>query len=235
MAQMIVPRSLERLSARERQILELAAQGRTDQAIGLELAISVGSVNTYWSRIRTKVGKLSRAELVAQIALERAIVDLEALRSENAQLLQVLDQLQTSERRIQRSLERTNALIKALPDAVIVVDAVGTIVLANAAADLLFEYEPGALVGQPVGVLVPARFHGRHAERRKAYLESPTSRPMGSGGLSTGMTRTGKEIAVEVTLNICDTREGRLVTCVMRTVDPMLQPSVLAADRLVSE
>jgi len=54
------------LSARETQLLELAARGLTDEAIALTLQISVATVRGYWLRIRTKLGGSGRAELVAQ-------------------------------------------------------------------------------------------------------------------------------------------------------------------------
>jgi len=54
------------LSSREEQILGLAASGLSDQEVGQELGISVRTLQTYWKRIRAKLGESGRSELVAE-------------------------------------------------------------------------------------------------------------------------------------------------------------------------
>lgn len=54
------------LSDREIQLLSLAADGFTDEAIGQQLGISVPTIRGYWLRIRTKLGGNGRAQLVGQ-------------------------------------------------------------------------------------------------------------------------------------------------------------------------
>lgn len=53
------------LSNREREILELAAQGKLDKEIVKELGVSINTLRTYWNRIRSKVGDLSRSAFAA--------------------------------------------------------------------------------------------------------------------------------------------------------------------------
>lgn len=53
------------LSARERQILSLAAVGYLDKQIGPELGLSLNTLRTYWSRIRSKMGEAPRTALTA--------------------------------------------------------------------------------------------------------------------------------------------------------------------------
>ena len=60
------------LSPREEEIVDLAIQGLTNEAIATQLELSVGTVNTYWLRIRMKVGGLGRTDTVAKIISERA-------------------------------------------------------------------------------------------------------------------------------------------------------------------
>lgn len=76
------------LSARERQIVLLAAEGDTDKSIANALNIGVGSVKTYWERIRQKLHARSRAEIMAVLlkneplnAMEEAMKAQEMLRS----------------------------------------------------------------------------------------------------------------------------------------------------------
>jgi DNA-binding CsgD family transcriptional regulator len=62
-----------RLSGRERTILMLSVQGHTDDAIGHRLGIARSTVLTYWSRIRAKVGPLTRSELAALVGEQAAV------------------------------------------------------------------------------------------------------------------------------------------------------------------
>ena len=60
------------LSARELAVLTFASQGYTDEMISHELGIQTGTVNSYWVRIRGKLGNLSRSELVAHFVQRNA-------------------------------------------------------------------------------------------------------------------------------------------------------------------
>ena len=69
------------LSGREEEVVNLAAQGLTDNGIAHKLGISPGTVNGYWARIRSKLGQRSRTELVAvylQTANAKAIESIKA-------------------------------------------------------------------------------------------------------------------------------------------------------------
>lgn len=60
------------LSPREGEIVELATEGLTNDAIAHKLGLSVGTVNTYWLRIKLKAGGSGRTETVLNIFKERA-------------------------------------------------------------------------------------------------------------------------------------------------------------------
>lgn len=70
------------LSPREDAVLRHAASGMTDQQIANALEIRVSTVTTYWTRIRSKVGRLSRAELIAMTIRQRSLEIVNALRDE---------------------------------------------------------------------------------------------------------------------------------------------------------
>lgn len=61
-----------KLSPREAEIVDLAVQGLTNEAIAIKLGLSVGTVNTYWLRIRLKVGGVGRTDTVVRVIKERA-------------------------------------------------------------------------------------------------------------------------------------------------------------------
>ena len=65
--------STHELSPREAEIVELAIEGLTNEGIAHRLSLSVGTVNTYWLRIRLKVGGIGNAtDTVARVIKERA-------------------------------------------------------------------------------------------------------------------------------------------------------------------
>ncbi len=64
-------KSTPALSPREAEIVGLAILGHTNEGIAHELGLSVGTVNTYWLRIRIKVGGLGRTDTVARVIKER--------------------------------------------------------------------------------------------------------------------------------------------------------------------
>src|SRR5690606_17101740 len=72
-------------------------------------------------------------------------------------------------------------IFETAPDALVLVDADGQIVLVNQQTERLFGYAPGDLLGQPVEVLIPVRYHARHVGQRRGFTEAPRARPMASG------------------------------------------------------
>jgi PAS domain S-box-containing protein len=93
------------------------------------------------------------------------------------------------------------SIFGAYPDALLLVDAQGEIVLANPTADALFGYGPGELVGVGVDALVPDSIRPRHAEYRHAYARHPRPRPMGTQMDLVAKRRDGSEVMVEIALS----------------------------------
>jgi PAS domain S-box-containing protein len=109
-------------------------------------------------------------------------------------------------------------LVEALPDAVVVIDRAGTIVLVNRQTEVLFGYVRGELLGQAIEVLVPGRFRERHVDDRRGYFDQPVVRPMGARKRLAGRRKDGSEVTVEISLSPLETPEGLLVTAVIRDV-----------------
>ena len=110
----------------------------------------------------------------------------------------------------------TLALLETVPDAVVVVDAAGVIVYANRLMEEMFGYNPDALVGRPVEVLVPDASRGRHRQHRVGYTRAPAARPMGSGSDLLGLHRSGRVFPVDTSLSPIETDEGRLIIAAVR-------------------
>ena len=100
---------------------------------------------------------------------------------------------------VDASLFRT--LFETAPDAMIVIDRGGTIVLVNPQAERLFGHAPGTLVGLPVETLMPAAVQQAHVAHRTRYMASPRVRPMGAGYELTGLRADGQAFPVEIGLS----------------------------------
>src|SRR5450755_1900954 len=71
-------------------------------------------------------------------------------------------------------------LLQFSPDAMLVVDERGIIQYSNETSSVLFGYQPEQLIGQPIKILIPERFHKRHGAHMSGYLQRPASREMGA-------------------------------------------------------
>jgi PAS domain S-box-containing protein len=109
-------------------------------------------------------------------------------------------------------------MLDAAPDAVVAVQSDGTIVYANVQAGELFGYGDDKLIGQPVEILVPARFSDVHTAHRARYFGSPVTRPMGEDLDLYARRRDGSEFPAEISLSAIDTDEGRLATASIRDI-----------------
>ena len=106
---------------------------------------------------------------------------------------------------------RFRLVVEAAPNAVVMSDRAGVIILVNAQAERLFGYARAELIGQSVDLLVPERFRARHPGMRAAFLADPRPRPMGVGRDLFGVRKNGSEFPVEIGLNPIETDEGMLV------------------------
>lgn len=114
--------------------------------------------------------------------------------------------------------ERFRALLEAAPDAMVIIDHRGIIQLVNTQAERVFGYTRGELLGKPVELLVPARFHQIHERHRVAFAAAPFTRSLGSGRVLAAVRRDGSEFPAEIGISPLQTPEGMLVISSVRDV-----------------
>jgi two-component system sensor kinase FixL len=108
------------------------------------------------------------------------------------------------------------SLLEFVPDGIVVVDPEGTIVWANAVAVELFGWRREELAGQPVEVLMPARFRSTHRGVLKAYHAAPRARPMGLGTELAALRKDGTEFPAEISLAPIRSGEERWAIAAVR-------------------
>ncbi|MFZ6653952.1 PAS domain-containing sensor histidine kinase [Undibacterium sp. TJN19] len=107
-----------------------------------------------------------------------------------------------------RQEQRFRQVVEAAPNAMVMIDSSGQIEMVNAQTEQIFGYSREELLGQPVEMLIPERFHHQHPGLRSSYFSSPSTRTMGSGRDLFGRRKNGSEFPVEIGLNPIETADG---------------------------
>ena len=138
---------------------------------------------------------------------------LARLDKRNNEIVSITEKLRESE-------SYANQIIDTVPEVVLVVEANGLILRANARVQILFGYEPEELMGQPVEILIPHHVREKHPGLREEYVKEPVQRLMGKGRELFGLHKSGREIPVEIGL---DTLWYRGRQCVVVSVVDITQ------------
>ena len=125
----------------------------------------------------------------------------------------------TSMKRIPLPADIVSEILNASADATIISDQYGKISVVNQAAEQLFGYAPGELVGEPVEILLPDTIRQEHEGLRSAFHQAPRARPMVSGLDIQGRHKDGSLFRAEIALNPIETEDGLIVTSTIRCRD----------------
>ena len=167
-----------------------------------------------WIYVANKLDSLAFSEQDAQILT--ALAAYVAVAYENARRFRTIEErtrrLEEEVVERKRAEERFRMLVETAPTGIIISDAKGRIVDANAHSLSMFGYERGELVGQLMEVLLPEKLQSIHQQHRAAYAAHPHGRPMGLGMDLFGRKKDGTEFPVEISLGPLATRGELLVS-----------------------
>lgn len=209
------------LSKRERELVSLAAQGLTDQAIAHRIGISPGTVASYWVRLRGKLGSHSRTELVAICLRRESEALLRDLRVQNQRLRAQLEQIGAPGSSMGYSrLADLPGIVERVPEGLCLVDERGCILDCTEAFAAIFDFTRTEMIGVAVESLVPKPLRSRHAANREAYTCHPDDRAMGDHLGTYGTRKDGSEVLISASLSGFETPLGTRVLCVVRRVRP---------------
>jgi PAS domain S-box-containing protein len=108
--------------------------------------------------------------------------------------------------------------LELAPDAMVIVDAKGRIMLVNAQAEHMFGYPRDEILGKKIETLLPDRVRAKHKGHRASFAKSPNLRPMGEGLDLLGRRSDGSEFPVEISLSPVEGSDGSYVSSVIRDV-----------------
>jgi len=111
---------------------------------------------------------------------------------------------------------RLRKLVEWAPDALVITDSDGRIVMVNQRTESMFGYSRQEMVGRSVGILLPERFRGGHADLLRRFSTQPETRKMGVGREVSALSKDGREFPVNISLSPIETDEGMLITADIR-------------------
>ena len=124
----------------------------------------------------------------------------------------------TDKLQVEESEAYFRVLIESAPDAMVIVDDSGEIVIVNGQAEKMFGYGRDEMLGNTIEMLLPERIRKAHRSHRDKFSKNPELRPMGIGMELVGQRKDGSEFPVEISLSPVTTPKASFVSSVIRDV-----------------
>ncbi|WP_079687046.1 sensor histidine kinase [Ohtaekwangia koreensis] len=112
---------------------------------------------------------------------------------------------------LKKAEEQFRLVVESVPNAIVLVDSEGFIILINNQVEKLFGYERNELIGNKLEILIPERLEAQHPGHRDVFFKNPKTRAMGAGRDLFALKKNGAEVQVEIGLNPIETAKGIIV------------------------
>ncbi len=199
-----------------------AARERHSQGLARYLATGEGLI--IGKRVEVSAVHADGREFPVEVAVVRIRTDGLPMFTGYIRDLTERKQAAAAERALERlrqeraTAAQIGALLESAPDAMVIVDAGGKIVLVNALTESAFGYGREELLGEPVELLVPARFRAVPPAPQKHYFGDPKIRAVASGSELLGLRKDGSEFPIEISSSALTTDTGVLVSSAIRDI-----------------
>ncbi len=140
------------------------------------------------------------------------------LQRTNAELLQLTLDLEDRVAQRTESEERFRNLAETASDAILSADSSGKIVYFNSAAERIFSYSSTEIIGQPLTLLMPERFHDPHRQGLDRFLRTGEARVIGKTVELAARRKNGSEFPIALALSSWKTREGTFFTAILSDI-----------------
>lgn len=122
-------------------------------------------------------------------------------------------------RRIEeRGQRHFRTLLDSAPDAMVIIDASGEIMMVNRRTEEVFGYSRNEIIGQHIEMLMPQRFREQHPGHIRSFFSNPVALSMSSERELFGLARGDREFPIEISLSPIETDDGVLVASSVRDI-----------------
>jgi PAS domain S-box-containing protein len=203
-----------------RLVLAPALAYRQRMAAIATLVLLVGALGAWWGsrrmtsplrEITTAAEAIAAGDLKRRVQVGRQDEFGRLARSFNTMAAQVARSLQHSEAMLRGVTETAH-------DAIIAADTGGLIRFWNPGAERLFGYRTDEVLGQPLTMLMPERFHDAHRRGMRRYVETREARVVGRTVELAGRRKDGTEFPLELSLGAAPLEGGMSFTGVIRDI-----------------
>ena len=129
-----------------------------------------------------------------------------------------ITELKKAEESIRKNEKKFRDLLEATPDAMVIVNEDGLILMTNHQAENIFGYTREELFNQRVEMLMPDSFRNKHKEQRHGYVTNPAARSMGKSLDLIAKKKNGTIFPVEISLSPLITEEGMFISAAIRDI-----------------
>jgi PAS domain S-box-containing protein len=154
--------------------------------------------------------------IVPEVLRSKVAVFVELSRG-NAKLKQQAEALRKQAEILRKAEQKFRSLLEAAPDAMVVINRDGRIVLVNARAEEMFGYAKQQLLGNSIGTLLPERFRSQYPNYGIDFSSQGASFLRASLELY-GLRKDGAEFPIEISLSPLETEEGTLISSAIRDI-----------------
>jgi PAS domain S-box-containing protein len=174
--------------------------------------------NSVSTNIWLLVANVAGLALIIVLAMISVLAARRSTSKELAQSESRADELRSIVDERGRTEQKFRVMLEAAPDAIIIMDRSGDIILVNARTEVLFGHARSDLLGRKIEFLLPLRYHGTHPSHRDRFYAGPKARQMGAGLDLYGLRSDGTEFPIEISLSLLETEDGTLVSSSIRDI-----------------